>query len=77
MFATCAGPSEPRNVRVEGVGATVLYVMWGTPLDNGGRPILNYRITLNEIPNFSVDVESNTFSFIIRKQNLAQNTTYK
>ena len=46
-------------------------------MDNGGRPILKYRITMTEIPSFSVDVESNIFSFIIRRVDLVENTTYK
>ena len=71
-----AAPSEPLSVEIQGVGATVLYVTWRAPLDNGGRPILKYRITLREIPSFVVEVENTTFNFIIRRVNLTENTTY-
>ena len=70
-------PGQPRNVYVNGVGATVLFVSWEAPLDNGGRPILKYRITLmGVIPPFSVNVVSNAFSFLIRRVGLIGNTTY-
>ena len=69
-------PDEPRNVQIEGVGATVLYVSWEAPADNGGRPIVYYRVTINELPSFIVDVGSDTFSLLIRKAGLTENTTY-
>ena len=73
-----AAPSEPLSIEIQGVGATVLHVTWRAPLDNGGRPILKYRIALREIPtSFLVEVGSNTFNFVIRRVNLAENTTYK
>ena len=69
-------PDQPRNVHVEGVGATVLQVTWRAPQDNGGRPILKYRITLRVIPPYSVDVGNNAFSFLIRRVGLIENITY-
>ena len=51
-----AAPSEPLSVEIQGVGATVLYVTWKAPLDNGERPILKYSIGLREIPSFLVEV---------------------
>ena len=75
-FPSHTAPDEPRNVQTEGVGATVLYVSWETPADNGGRPIIYYRVTLNELPSFIVDVGSDTFSLLIRKAGLTENTTY-
>ena len=71
-----AAPSEPLSVKIQGVGATVLHVTWMVPLDNGGRPILKYRITLREMPSFLVEVENTTFNFIIRRLSLTENTTY-
>ena len=67
---------EPRNVQIEGVGATVLYVSWKAPANNGGRPIINYSVTLNELPFFIVEVGSDTFSLLIRNAGLTENTTY-
>ena len=59
-------PGQPCNAHVEGVGATILQVTWEAPLDNGGRPILIYRITLmGVIPPFPVDFETDTFSLLM------------
>lgn len=75
-----AAPSEPLNLRVEGLGAAMLYVTWQAPVDNGGRPITGYRITLIEFNNLTsftiIDVGNETYNFIIQDVGLTENTTY-
>ena len=72
-----ATPDQPRNVQVEVVGARALFFDVGGTTDDGGRPILNYRITLSDsIHTFSLDISSNTFSVLIRRMELVENTTY-
>lgn len=70
-----AAPSPPQNVNVNGVSSFALDVTWDSPLDNGGRPVTGYIITVNE-----TEMEAGAMDRSLRIRNdeiLMQNTTYE
>ena len=69
-----AAPTAPRDVRVEAITSFVLNVTWRPPVDDGGRPILNYDVT---VAGMTVMVPAPTLFLLIRGEDfLMENTSY-
>ena len=69
----------PTNLVVEGVGATALRVMFQAPLDDGGRPVTQYRVLVTGTTidmTILVTANTETYSILLRDQGLTENTTF-
>jgi len=67
-------PTAPQDVMVEVITSFVLNVTWRPPLDGGGRPILNYDVT---VTGRTMIVPAPTLLLLIRGEDfLMENTTY-
>jgi hypothetical protein len=61
---------------VSGVGATALLANWTAPVDDGGRPLSNYHVTIDSIGFSETIAVPGMTSLLIRDSGLMENTTY-
>ena len=73
----------PSAVTLTPVSSFALMVEWEAPVNSGGRPVMTYRVVVNETGTsntvFMDDVGSDVFSVILRPDNsdLNASTSYE
>ncbi|XP_031551825.1 Down syndrome cell adhesion molecule-like, partial [Actinia tenebrosa] len=65
-------PVEPANVFVSDIKATSAVINWDSPVDDGGSPVIEYKVQINTIPPREVITET---TYCVTKD-LNENTTY-
>ncbi|XP_031569129.1 immunoglobulin superfamily member 22-like [Actinia tenebrosa] len=65
-------PVEPANIFVSDIKATSAVIKWDSPVDDGGSPVIEYKVQINTIPPREVITE-NTYCLT---NDLNENTTY-
>ena len=46
-------PSEPISIEVDGISSFALNIRWMPPVDNGGRPVQQYRFSIVNLPDLN------------------------
>ncbi|XP_031560006.1 Down syndrome cell adhesion molecule-like isoform X3 [Actinia tenebrosa] len=65
-------PVEPANVFVSDIKATSAVIKWDSPVDDGGSPVIEYKVQINTIP----PREAITETTYCVTNDLNENTTY-
>lgn len=75
LVPSLIAPSPPLNLEAVGISPFALNITWDPPLDNGGRPVIEYVIIVDTI---TVVVEGNLTNAIIENAEiLVDNVTYE